>query len=55
MENYFSAVGSPQSWGIAGDENQFSFSLSQGLQGLLVTKAVFAWFHDQSQTGIGGF
>lgn len=44
---------SPQSRGVAGDEHQFSLALTQGLQSLLVTQAVFAGFHYQSQTGIG--
>lgn len=44
---------SPQGGGVAGDEHQFSLALTQGLQCLLVTQAVFAGFHHQSQTSIG--
>lgn len=44
---------SPQSRGVAGDEHQFGLALTQGLQSLLVTQAVFTGFHHQRQTRIG--
>lgn len=45
----------PEWWSVVGNDDQFGFALTQCLQGLFVSQAEFAGFHDQSQTGIGGF
>lgn len=37
---------------IVGDDDQLGLALAQGLQGLLVSEAVLAGFHDQRQTGV---
>ena len=45
----------PEWWCVVGNDDQFGLALTQCLQGLFVSQAEFAGFHDQSQTGIGGF
>lgn len=44
---------SPEWWRVVGNDDQLGFALSQRFQRLVVTQAIFAGFHNQSQTGIG--
>lgn len=50
---YFSIVNLPQWWCIVGNDDQFSFALTQCFERLFISQAKFAGFHDQSQTSIG--
>lgn len=40
--------------GVAGNDDQLCFSVSQGLEGRLVSENVLAGLHHQRQTGVDG-
>ena len=44
-----------QLWCVGADDDQFCFTLSEGLQRASVAQSVFATLHDESQSGVDAF